>query len=72
MVTKKPDLIILDVWFGPVDGTILCKYFKAQEASKHIPILMFSAARDLRRYTLDAGADSYIEKPFAVTDLLRS
>lgn len=70
MVAKKPDLIILDVWFGPVDGTTLCKHFKGQQASKDIPILMFSAARDLRKYTLDAGADSYIEKPFDINDLL--
>ncbi len=70
MAAKHPDLIILDVWFGPVDGTTLCKYFKEQTSSKHIPILMFSAARDLRNYTLQAGADAYIEKPFDVTDLL--
>lgn len=70
MVTKQPDLIILDVWFGAVDGTTLCRYFKEQEATKHIPILMFSAARDLKSYTLEAGADSYIEKPFDVSDLL--
>lgn len=70
MVEKRPDLIILDVWFGPVDGTTLCKFFKSQEDSKNIPILMFSAARDLRKYTLDAGADSYLEKPFDVDVLL--
>ncbi|MDQ2751967.1 MAG: response regulator transcription factor [Bacteroidota bacterium] len=67
---KHPDLIILDVWFGSVDGTTLCKYFKEQTNSKNIPILMFSAARDLRNYTLQAGADAYIEKPFDVSDLL--
>ena len=70
LVAKQPDLIILDVWFGPIDGTTLCKHFKGQEVSNHIPILMFSAARDLRKYTLEAGADSYIEKPFDVSDLL--
>ncbi len=47
LVDKKPDLIILDVWFGAVDGTTLCRFFKEQERSKNIPILMFSAARDL-------------------------
>ncbi len=70
MVAKSPDLIILDVWFGSIDGTTLCKYFKEQNNSKNIPILMFSAARDLRNYTLQAGADGYIEKPFDVGDLL--
>ncbi len=70
MVTKNPDLIILDVWFGPIDGTTLCRYFKEQEGTRNIPILMFSAARDLRKYTLEAGADGYIEKPFNVGDLL--
>ncbi len=70
MVTKKPDLIILDVWFGAVDGTTLCRQFKEQDITKNIPILMFSAARDLRKYTMEAGADGYIEKPFDVSDLL--
>ena len=70
MVTKKPDLIILDVWFGAIDGTTLSRQFKTQDNSKDIPILMFSAARDLRKYTLDAGADGYIEKPFDITDML--
>ncbi len=70
MVAKKPDLIILDVWFGTIDGTTLCRQFKSQEENKDIPILMFSAARDLRKYTMDAGANGYIEKPFDVTDLL--
>ncbi len=72
LVAKSPDLIILDVWFGSVDGTTLCRYFKEQEQSKNIPILMFSAARDLRKYTIDAGADSYIEKPFDVSHLLEN
>ncbi len=71
LVNEKPDLIILDVWFGAVDGTTLCRNFKQQEATKDIPILMFSAARDLRNYTLEAGADGYIEKPFDITELLK-
>lgn len=70
MISKKPDLVILDVWFGAIDGTTLCRQFKEREDSRDIPILMFSAARDLRKYTMDAGADGYIEKPFDVTDLL--
>ena len=70
MVNRHPDLIILDVWFGAVDGTTLCRRFKKQENSKNIPILMFSAARDLKNYTLEAGADGYLEKPFDVGVLL--
>ncbi|MBI3492102.1 MAG: response regulator transcription factor [Acidobacteria bacterium] len=64
------DAIVLDLMLPYVDGLSLCKQLRA--AGKKTPVLVVSA-RDMvadRVCGLDAGADDYLTKPFAIEELL--
>jgi DNA-binding response OmpR family regulator len=63
------DAIILDVWLPDGDGTKLCRAWRKWGLS--LPIIMLTARTDVgsRVRGLDAGADDYLGKPFAVEEL---
>jgi DNA-binding response OmpR family regulator len=66
----EPDLIVLDVLLSGVDGRTICKKLKNTSASKHIPIIMFSAHPGAQKNMQDFGADDFISKPFESNKLL--
>ncbi|KAA3640967.1 MAG: DNA-binding response regulator [Armatimonadetes bacterium] len=64
------DLILLDVMMPHVDGIETCRRIRA--SGDDIPILMLTAKAAVgdRVEGLDAGADDYVTKPFALDELL--
>jgi two-component system response regulator MprA len=65
-----PDAIVLDVLMPGRDGLEVCRELRAR--GDHTPVLMLTA-RDAvqdRVDGLDAGADDYVVKPFALEELL--
>lgn len=64
------DLIVLDILLPEVDGIQVCR--KLRQQGVHTPILMLTARDtiDDRVAGLDAGADDYLVKPFALRELL--
>ena len=66
----KPHLIVLDVLLSGVDGRVICKKLKSSPASKHIPIIMFSAHPGAQKNMEEFGADDFIPKPFASQKIL--
>jgi len=67
---RQFDLLILDVMLPELDGYALCRELRRR--SIHTPVLMLTA-RDAvpdRVAGLDAGADDYLTKPFALDELL--
>ena len=69
-LTGVYDIVLLDVLMPEMDGIEVLKALRKKEVS--VPILIMSAKCDLgdRIYGLDCGADDYLGKPFAVTELL--
>ena len=67
---RAPDLVVLDVMMPGLDGLAVCR--RVREAGDHTPILMLTARHELddRVAGLDAGADDYLVKPFALEELL--
>ncbi|MFH1104696.1 MAG: response regulator transcription factor [Actinomycetota bacterium] len=65
-----PDAIVLDVMMPGHDGMEVCRRVRA--AGDSTPILMLTARHELsdRVAGLDAGADDYLVKPFALEELL--
>jgi two-component system, OmpR family, copper resistance phosphate regulon response regulator CusR len=63
------DLLILDVMLPKKDGYAVCRDLRQQGV--HTPILMLTArdAIEDRVEGLDSGADDYLVKPFALTEL---
>jgi len=64
------DLIVLDVMMPHLDGLETCRRIRA--GGDDVPVLMLTAATavDDRVEGLDAGADDYVAKPFALDELL--
>lgn len=67
--TNPYDAIILDLMLPGIDGLTLCK--RLREAGKHTPVLMLTArdALDDKIAGLEAGADDYVVKPFALREV---
>ncbi len=66
----RHDAIVLDLGLPRIDGLEVCRRLRAQ--SNRTPVLMLTArdAVDDRVAGLDAGADDYLVKPFALIELL--
>jgi DNA-binding response OmpR family regulator len=69
--TFKPDLILLDVLISCHDGRTICRKLKANKATMHIPVIMFSAHPGAAATIAEYGANDFIAKPFDVTSLLQ-
>ncbi len=67
---NTPDLVLLDVLLSGADGRDICKQLKHQSFTKHIPIIMVSAALNMEKSVMESSADDFITKPFEINDLL--
>jgi DNA-binding response OmpR family regulator len=67
----KPDLILMDLMMPVMDGIEATKIVKGNEETKHIPIIMLTAAGNREDIVagLEAGAIDYITKPFFMPEL---
>jgi two-component system response regulator MprA len=70
LALEAPDALVLDVAMPGVDGLDVCRRLRA--AGDRTPVLMLTARDgiDDRVAGLDAGADDYLVKPFALEELL--
>jgi two-component system response regulator MprA len=66
----EPDALVLDVLMPVVDGLEVCR--RLRRAGRRLPVLMLTARAEVesRVEGLDAGADDYLTKPFALEELL--
>ena len=65
----QPDLIIVDVILPGLNGLKVCETLKADPATVHIPILVFSVL-DVRDRALSGGADAFLLKPLEQPKLI--
>ncbi len=70
VLNESPDAIVLDVMMPHVDGLEACRRLRARGDAT--PVLMLTARHEVsdRVAGLDAGADDYMMKPFALEELL--
>ena len=66
------DLIILDIMLPECDGLTMLKNLRADEKTKHIPVMMLTAKGSEydKVVGLDMGADDYMTKPFSPSELV--
>ena len=69
---EVPDLVLLDLNLGDMDGHTVCREIRAEPITRHIPIVILTArAEELDRVlALELGADDYVTKPFSVRELI--
>jgi two-component system response regulator MprA len=66
----QPDAVILDVLMPRVDGLEVCR--RLRRSGNRVPVLMLTARDEIENRVagLDAGADDYVTKPFALEELV--
>ena len=66
---RPPDVVVLDLGLPDIDGVDVCRELRAYS---RIQILILTARSSTREIVLglEAGADDYVTKPFAVPELL--
>jgi DNA-binding response OmpR family regulator len=68
---KNPDLILLDIMLGNMDGRELCEKVKKEITMHHIPVVMISASHNVTGIlNLENGPNDFIAKPFDINVLL--
>ena len=69
LADSPPDAVVLDLLMPPPDGLEVCRRLRA--AGDRVPVLMLTARDGVpdRVKGLDAGADDYLVKPFALEEL---
>lgn len=68
--SERPDAVVLDVMMPRLDGLEVCR--RLRSTGDDLPILVLTARDSVseRVSGLDAGADDYLPKPFALEELL--
>lgn len=68
--STEPDALVLDVSMPRLDGLEVCR--RLRRGGSALPVLMLTARDEVadRVAGLDAGADDYVVKPFALEELL--
>jgi len=69
----KPDLILLDVMLGGLDGNIICSALKAKPETRDIPIISISGyyGTAAKVFDEDHGApNDFLLKPFSIKSLI--
>jgi len=69
LIDTTPDAAVLDVMMPFVDGVTVCR--EIRHRGNRVPILLLTARVEVddRVAGLDAGADDYLMKPFAIAEL---
>ena len=70
--TEPPSTILIDIEMPEVDGYEVCNRLKSDEKTKHIPIIMITEVKSdsiSRVKGLEAGADTFLNKPFDEVEL---
>lgn len=65
----NPDLILMDNWIPQTGGIVATQMLKKEDDLKDIPVIYFSANNNIEELSREAGADTYLAKPFDLDDL---
>jgi diguanylate cyclase (GGDEF)-like protein len=68
----QPDLVLLDVQMGGIDGFETCRRLKANNLTKNIPVIFMTVLTNVedKLAGFSAGGVDYVPKPFQVEELL--
>jgi two-component system, OmpR family, alkaline phosphatase synthesis response regulator PhoP len=70
-VSRRPDIIVIDLMLPGIDGLEVCRRLRADAGTARIPIVILTAkASEADRIVgLELGADDYVTKPFSPREL---
>jgi signal transduction histidine kinase len=66
---SPPDLMLLDLMMPVLDGWAFMEQLRAEQLAPGVPVVVFSADRDVREKAASLGADATLHKPFSLDEL---
>jgi len=71
-LSRKPDVVLLDLMLPGMDGMEVCRRLRAQENGADMPVIMLTAKGEETDVVLglEMGADDYVTKPFSPREVL--
>lgn len=71
MKSQCMDIVISDIFMPEKDGYELCKIIKANEQTKHVPIILITSdlSSETKIKSLQTGADAFLTKPINIQEL---
>ena len=68
---ERPDVVLMDVNMPEMSGFEACRELRQEPATRLLPIILITAlsATEDRIRGIDAGADDFLTKPFAIDEL---
>lgn len=68
----NPDLVLMDVMLGNMDGRLICRDIKNTAETKSLPVILVSASHNLALTLRQEGApNDFIAKPFDIDFLVQ-
>lgn len=69
---RQPDIVLLDWMLPKLAGIEVCRRLRSRAATRNLPVIMLTAKTEEadRVRGLDMGADDYMTKPFAMSELI--
>ena len=67
---ENPDLLLLDLWMPVLSGDQVLKVLKSSPITKGLPVIVISASTEGQRIAEEAGASSFLAKPFDIDQLV--
>jgi diguanylate cyclase (GGDEF)-like protein/PAS domain S-box-containing protein len=70
--SERIDICLLDVLMPEIDGFEVCRWIKADDLHRNIPVVMITSCTDMenRIRGIEAGAEDFISKPFDSAEVL--
>ncbi len=71
--TQNPDLILMDIQLPEISGLDITRKLKADETTRHIPIVAVTAfaMKDDEEKIMAAGCQAYMSKPISIVPFLK-
>jgi CheY-like chemotaxis protein len=69
VLEHAPDVILMDNWIPQIGGIKATQLLKNNPATRHIPVIFFSANSHIEDLATAAGADYSLQKPFEIAGL---
>jgi DNA-binding response OmpR family regulator len=68
----SPNLMVLDIMMPDISGIEVCRQIRANPKTAELPVMILSASgnKEDREMALEAGADTFIQKPISPTELV--
>lgn len=66
---EKPDVVIMDNWIPDIGGVEATKLIKGSPEFADLPVILFTANKNIYSLSKDAGADAFIAKPFDMKEM---